>query len=511
LILKHRHGYAIPLALCVASVTLLMGIAATQLTAGDLQNATQQYYQERARQVADYGLERCIVYGLPVNAASFNNGEELLAGLSGGNIGSSQPVRSGSCLLQSSSRTHSEDRVTVTIYDNTDGNLDEAASGCPVAVVPTGFQYWVAEGQARENGQVRGSARIGALVGNGDPMGAAGAQVQYLVNHASAATKFTAVDRSTGTVEAGEVMFATNSTLLRDGATAPLSLNSVDEIQGKVRIPVGKPDSWVDSKEPLPPGTINKQGGRFNVPDYAPPALQHYSPRAVGSAAGLGSTLPPGRYGRWELGANTEMQLSGAYHVVELVLDGSDSAQAALLHSIGPTRLFVDKITINHGGSLALRNGGSSAREFQLYFQPQQSRQNLKLQMDGGSAPTPPGHETSVLVVAPGYNLKVNSDANNQITGSFCCEELDLFFENSGVPKFVYDISANLSRRRAQDSGDGSGIAGGSTTGNAANPDGSTGGHTGGDEPEIDDGDNTRSATKNPDQTEPFILSKQPL
>ena len=59
--MNKRRGYAIPLSLCVAGVTLFLGLSAAQMSAGDLGVSSHHYYQERARQMADYGLERCVV------------------------------------------------------------------------------------------------------------------------------------------------------------------------------------------------------------------------------------------------------------------------------------------------------------------------------------------------------------------------------------------------------------------------------------------------------------------
>jgi len=131
-----KRGYALPLSLCVAGVTLMLGLSAAQMTNGDLGLANHQYYQERARQAADFGLEYCV----------------------------SHQVSSGSVIaVPSQSGAHPNDNVTVTMFSH-------GQAGSPVEI-PEGFEYWVAEGRSAERAGASSlaSARIGALVRYGLP------------------------------------------------------------------------------------------------------------------------------------------------------------------------------------------------------------------------------------------------------------------------------------------------------------------------------------------------------
>ena len=65
--MRVKRGFAIPVSLCVAGVVLFLGGSIAQLSSGDLQLSNHEYYQERARQVADFGLESGIANLLATN------------------------------------------------------------------------------------------------------------------------------------------------------------------------------------------------------------------------------------------------------------------------------------------------------------------------------------------------------------------------------------------------------------------------------------------------------------
>lgn len=451
---RSSSGYAIPLSLCVGCVALLLGIAATQLAAGDLGSASHLYYQERARQAADFALENYVAGGTG-NAGSgeltvTSNGPQPVD-IQGGANQSQGVALNGSPVTQlaavgfpSLSNTHPQDRAALTIYDNTAGNLP-ADSGCPVAV-PAGFQYWVAHGEARENGRTVGTATVGALVRVGQPVGSAGAQVRFLTNRTSFLTEYGAEDQD-GNPALMEMVCATNATQRNDVTNEePLSLAHAVAFDGLARIPASAPDSFVDTSPGSATVNLDRSAGPFNIPDYSPPALLQTYSGHIATNDPAQPALAEGAYARWELDSNTLIRLDGTYHVQELVIRGSDSKLVALDH----TRLFVDHVTVTDPHDyLGLQNDTGTAAGLQVHFKPSQQIQSLKLQMELTSG----GLSSTALVIAPNFALDVMGDSLMTIKGSFACETLNLDYHGSGSARFIYDVSANANRQSSDNDG----------------------------------------------------------
>jgi hypothetical protein len=413
--MKHRQGYTIPLSLLVAGVTLVLGLSAARMTAGDLQAASHEYHRERARQMAEYGLE----------------------------LAATRPIPPGANLPWTSlSRTHPEDRVKLTVFQPGD-------AGCPVAI-PPGHQYWIAEGTAGQGSRRLASARIGALVRFGRPLGSAGAQVRFASFHAANndPVSFRVVDGRTQQEVPDEVVVSSEATNMPGtpppGApflTTPVSLGPVLLFRGKVQIPQGAPESLVSYQ--APPGAqvaVEQNGGPLNVPEYSPPSGLTY---ATGQSISGPVQLPPGRYGTLTLTPQARVELNGTYHFERVVLDGLSTSQAArwVVPSQGQTRVFVDQITQNQA-LLEIENQQHVAGDFRLTFRQVAAETTppiaLKL-IHGGEA----------SVVAQGRHLKLVSDGERRIKGAFCCGLLSAEFPpgNHPNPQFIYDISGSTARR----------------------------------------------------------------
>ncbi|MBX3172641.1 MAG: hypothetical protein KF760_34900 [Candidatus Eremiobacteraeota bacterium] len=480
-----KRGYALPLSLCVAGVTLMLGLSAAHMTNGDLGLANHQYYQERARQMADYGLEYCV----------------------------SHTVMAGSVLsLNSLSATHPFDTVTVQAY-----RFD--TPGAPVAV-PKGFEYWVAEGRA---GQHQGSAplasaRVGALVCYGMPSGSSGAQVRSLYVNSPDAVDFSAWDGLTGQPVSNESVCASDY----DGGAAPplpfggqthvLDLGEVASFSGNFRIPRGVSQDVVHF-QPGATVPVSPDGGPINVPTFSPPS-------GLPFVAGLSlpndfdGPLPPGHYGSLEISPQANVHLNGTYHFDNLSLSGDTPAgQGGTLRvdSTDSAKVFVSKIHLGPG-RLGLSNAHGSAQNFRF---------TLQVARPNGSAPDPLlnfklSQGGGVALVADGHRVSLEADANTrEIRGAFSARALEVKFP-PGLspfvrPRFVYDVSATTARRPTNrsttDSANFSTTDGGSSSFSASS--------------DQDTASNARSANgdlvvSGPGNLpapgiEPMILSRQPL
>lgn len=409
---KKPHGYAIPLSLCVAGVTLFLGLSVAQLSSGDLNVATHQYYQERARQMAEYGLERCVV----------------------------EEVGGAALKLESLSGAHPDDSVTVKVFVKGD-------VGAPVEI-PEGFEYWVAEGRCGQGGRTLASARVGAMVRYGHPAGGAGAQIRYFVASAadSDAVSFKVVNHLNQEVE-DEVVISSEAldapppgSPVIPGLVTPVTLGPVGYFGGSTRIPKGGSDSLVTytRAEPI---KISKDGGPLNLPDFTPPANMGYFTEVTVTEYS-GAPLPPGHYGTLRLQGSAKVALNGTYRFdrIELSPGASTELPQLLVEPNRSARVFVNELSQN-GRALELRNRTGQARNFRLTVKPVLPASvpplDFKL-VEGGS----------VAVVAEGHALRLESDESRLLKGSFAAEVVRASYpEGSEPPWFVYDISATTARR----------------------------------------------------------------
>jgi len=425
--MRVQRGFAIPLSLCVAGVVLFLGGSIAQLSAGDLQLSNHEYYQERARQVADFGLESGIAHQIAATTVY------TYQGVSGCNSG---------------------DSAKVQIYDNTLGDLSPS-SGCPVSV-PKGFQYWVSTGLAKNDARVFATVKVGALVRWGMPLGSAGAQIHYL-NSDSSNGKVTYMAVGEDNLELPDKILcateARNGALPVPNPTAlvkPVTFHEVESFKGTMRIPQGADLAEVVQATLKNPGDtmpFDATGGFFNIPDYSPPTPKHvYS----GFEAPMGLTeLPPGEYDTVKLPANADLMLKGVYHFKHLIL--TPTAPGAVGHLAvgeeGPAQVFIDEV-VNPGQlRLGLRNFQTHAAAFRLNLKPTALGDHaLELQVSAHS-----GGQGGVVVVAPKQDLKVIASSERLIRGSFCCETLSLAFDHiygnsDSQPTFIYDTSADTTR-----------------------------------------------------------------
>lgn len=405
-----RQGYAIPLSLVVAGVTLVLGMSAAQMSASDLSLASRQHQLERARQIADLGLE---MYSYHLH-----------------------PPASGA-VLQGLPQNYPDDRVQLRVFDNKDGNL-ASDSGCPVEV-PTGFEYWLATGEARSGTRVLATARMGTLVRPGLAVGSAGAQVRLLT--APSGVSYQAIDGDAPIAAPllNETLCASNvssaPTDLPSGQPTALAFGSPLLFQGNVKLPVGAAiDQIVDS--PAVQLQTSASGGSFSLSEYQPPG--NLPDRGSLTLSSGTTSLAPGRYQDLQLHAGSEALLSGTYYVERLQVHSPDALLRVAQGSRG--RLFVDSLELQGADSwLNLQNSNSSARQFRLDLKParQVVEQPLRLLLR---------HEGRVMVVAPGYPLALKTDTGNVVRGAFFAEHLRLLYPGSGSGKFLYDVSADAGR-----------------------------------------------------------------
>lgn len=411
--MKRRRGYAIPLSLVVAGVTLVLGMSAAQMSASDLNLATQQYNGERARQMADMGLEH-FAYHLPASTTTVTQ------------------------TLGNLTNSHRDDRVTLQIFDNKAGTLS-ANSGCPVNV-PVGFEYWLATGQARNGNQVLAEARVGSLVRPGAAAGTAGAQVRYL--WAPDDVTYSSIDGDSGEEVPGEAICASNSTQASSPppgflppSTHALTFNGVSEFDGALKLPPGAIRSQlIDST--LVQTAANDSGGAFSLPHYTPPST--LAQRGI-ITINADSVLAAGTYDELILQNDTATSLSGTYHVRKLRVNGDNPLLQ--VHNGQSARIFIDEVILLDSTSrLNLQNYNGSARHFRLDLAP-------------ASATTPPllvkliaGGR--VAMVAPGRKLQLEGDSSNIARGAFFAEQLKLALGSSS-PHFIYDVSANSARQQS--------------------------------------------------------------
>jgi len=459
-----RKGYAIPLSLCVATVTLLLGLSAAQMSASDLQVASREYYRERAMQVAEYGLQRRLAIAIHDDEASTQY--------------------TGAW---SSSRL-SNDRVEVIVYNNRTGSLG-TDSGCPVEV-PVGFEYWVARGQAREGNRSVAEVRLGALVQWGEPVGAGGAQIRQLSvrnfgpSQGPAPVDFAAVEGGSlvPLVREDEILCSTLA-VTRDNVPlpggsiadlAPVNLGLVARFSGKVRIPSEAQNDVVESQRflpPPPPGfppipgageiPIDQTGGRLNIPEYSPPDLPS---QTATIPSGGEANLVSGHYETLSIPDNTTVYLNGGdYHIGDLQL-GND---ATILNKDNLySQVFVDNFPANR--PVTVGNLHPEARAFRLYLKPSNEYAStehmpashpakvLKMTQDGGRLSViAPGHRLQLIAsstVDPASLPNPPGPLGKLVQGSFLCHRLDLDYPMSalGLPapaRFHYDITASQARR----------------------------------------------------------------
>jgi len=412
---KRRRGYAIPLSLVVAGVTLVLGMSAAQMSASDLNLASQQYYGERARQVADLGLEYFAYYP-PTSTTAVRR------------LGSLAP-------------SHRDDQVSLQIFDNKSGTLP-ANSGCPVEV-PVGFEYWLATGQARSGDHVLAEARVGSLVRPGSGAGSAGAQIRYF--WAPDNVTYSAIDGDNGDVIAGEAICASNVTEAPSSLpgdfltlTQALTFNSVSQFNGILKLPEGAPeDQIVDS--PIVQAVAADSGGAFSLPHYTPPST--IAQRGVVTVTS-DNQLPAGTYDELILQNNTATSLSGTYHVRRLRVNGD---RPVLQVSSGQqARVFVDEVVLLDSASrLNLQNHNGSARHFRLDLAPAaESSPPLLVKLIA---------EGKVMIIAPGRKLQLEGDSSNTARGAFFAEQLKVALDPGNSPKFIYDVSANGARQNGSE------------------------------------------------------------
>ena len=489
-----KRGYALPLSLCVAGVTLMLGLSAAQMTNGDLAMANHQYYQERARQAADFGLEYCVTH----------------------------PVQPGVAIpVPSLSGAHPFDSVTVQSFRHGD-------AGCPVEV-PQGFEYWVAEGRAseRSGGTALTSARVGALVRFGLSAGTSGAQVRSLFFRSSVPVNLQAYDGVQRIPVLGQSILSSEYTgsgasFLFPGQSETIQLGEIGASGGNVRIPTGADKALVKYTNnlgfELP---ILQDGGPINVPTYTPPTgLAAMGVKQV--ASGFIGSLPSGHYDSLEIPASADVSLNGTYQFDELKLaPGVSLGQGGILRvSTGQSaKVFIDKIDLGMG-SLGLTNENTSAQNFRLTLKasrppsgaPPAPIVNFKLPDGGG-----------VAVVADGHHLRLVSGPSREIRGAFSANAIECKFLDPSGPfplpaVFAYDVSASTARKAASlDGGSVSNLGGNAgnsgnsgNTESSGNTDSSGGGDNSDNSPSSVTGGVTISSLARTG-LEPLILSRQPL
>lgn len=424
--MKSKRAFAIPVSLCVAGVVLFLGASVSQLCAGDLQVATHEYYKERALQIADFTLEKGI--------ADFRNGPATYS-------------------FNGTTAANGDDRGNLTVYDNRTGTLP-VDSGCPVKV-PVGFQYWVASGEARHGSKLLATARLGAMVQWGQPLGSAGAQIRYLAvkpQSFNLRTLFEAVDSSQQVLD-DKVICATEA---RDGTlpavhepelVKPVSFHQVLDMHGKVRIPTGVDSNEVVQADLLPNQSLNidSSGGFFNVPPYSPPTPS----RVLGAAEATSSPtlLEPGEYGDVNLAGGTTFRLHGVYHFKNLnLLAGSGDYPRLENDATGATELFIDKVNAQPGMKLKLDNPQSTASAFKINLKPAPA-DTPSLDIEVNAAKDLNGNFGGIWLIAPKRTVNVSTQSSSVIRGSFTCTALGLNFGTNANPAFVYDTTVDTSRR----------------------------------------------------------------
>lgn len=406
--MKTRRGYAIPLALLVAGITLTIGTTVAQMATTDLQLANRQYHSERARQIADIGLHALAHQSVPTSALMTN----LVA-------------------------AHPDDAVDLLVFDNRLGDLP-SDSGCPV-VCPPGYMYWVAQGQARTGTKVLASARLGTLVRPGSAAGSAGAQVRFL--EASSGIRYSSVDAA-GATQTGLAICATNVTSATDlpgdgflsiSKALTLGVPTGSAFDGKAKVAPGL--SNTDVTDLTDSALIDDTGGPYSLSQYAPPSFAHHSGNRVITTP---STLSSGHYGVVEISQGALVNLQGSYHIEQLrLVDVGGRLEVAAGKS---ARVFIDKVqTVNPPVQPQLElSNDNPAKDLRLDFGPAAaSTAPLSIKAIGGG---------NALVVAPGYRLRVVPDAGDRIQGSFFCEQLKLDYP-FGSGSFVYDKSTETPRR----------------------------------------------------------------
>lgn len=401
--MRKRKGYAIPLTLLVAGVTLTMGMAGANLSSGDLHLANHQYHQERARQLAEIGLEK-LTYTL-------------------------NPMTGDYPGLVSD---HPDDQVHVEVFDNRNGSLP-ADSGCPV-VCPAGCMFWLATAQARSGQRVLAEARMGSLVRAGSSPGSSGAQVRFL--QATSGIRYRSVD-NTGAPISGLDIAATNVT---DPTEAPgdsflslaraVSLQNPDAslLDGKVKHAPGL--AFTDITDVTDAALISDTGGQFALPAYAPPLLSHLNgSQDIASSQALAS----GRYDTLTLRAGSQVDLNGAYHIRKLVI-GSGGARL-FVPSGNQAQLFIDEIQF--GADFLEYQNDNPSKHLRIELAPVAAYlHTLKLRAV---------HSGKALVTAPGYNLWVTADADKTVQGSLLAQQVKLDLPSGG--DFVYDRSTETRSR----------------------------------------------------------------
>lgn len=479
-----RRGYAIPLCILVAAVALMLAVSALALSQQDVNLAQATIWNERALQVAHYGLECGVARG---GFAKDDSRDNVYQATYSWRVADSL----------------TEDEVEVTAYDNSAATPLAADSGCPVSV-PRGYLYWVAEGKAVDSGTTRSKRRVGALLQMGIPLGSGGAQVSYLNRRNSTDSAPSTQDWSfqitdpDGNLATDQVLFATDQ--LTAGS---LALGKSGSVEGKIRIPTGASDDTATSvNQQL---QIVRDGGAFNVSPYNPPPLAEQGDRTVNS---VGETVPPGNYANLTLHEAAQLQ-SGTYHIGLLHLKNDDHSELRGPSDGSVVKLLVDDVIGEDpatGGRLALFSHTTAAKAFKLTLGPVAGgsagddvlsggppsgnsgggSQNQGAVMEGSSFELRT-NGGPVQVVAPGRRIKALAGAlSNAVQGSFMCKQLTLMDSNSTQPaRFLGDTSANSARRDDSNSGS----MNFQRTGNKGGP-------------------HLRAAGTAPFGTEPFILSR---
>jgi len=404
--MRKQKGYAIPLTLLVAGVTLTMGMAGANLSSGDLNMANHQYHQERARQLAEIGLEKLTYSATPAS-------------------------RDYPGLVSS----HPDDQVHVEVFDNRDGSL-AADSGCPIEC-PVGCMYWVATAQARSGQRVLAEARVGSLVRAGMSAGSSGAQVRFL--QATSGIHYRSVD-GTGAPLSGQDIAATNVTNSTEtpgdsflSLARAISLQNPDAslLDGKVKHAPGL--AFTDITDVSDAALVTDTGGQFALPAYAPPLLSHLNgSQEIASSQALAS----GRYDTLTLRAGSQIDLNGVYHIRKLVI-GSGGARL-FVPSGNQAQLFIDEVQF--GADFLEYQNDNPSKHLRIELAPVAAYlHTLKLRaVQSGKA----------LVMAPGYNLWVTADANKTIQGSLFAQQVKLDLPSGG--DFVYDRSTETRPRTSE-------------------------------------------------------------